>query len=201
MTLGTGTLSIKDQAGSAATSQTFAGVTLGPGGATISVAANGSTYASSTLALGAITVGAGGSVNFMLPSVGTITTSTPNAGGMLGIWATVNKTDWAVNSAGSGVGAIAALATYQNDDFSSSANNVSITKNDAPSSAFTINTLRFNASGTSPGGFTLTLPDAGGAISNINNNGILVTPTVGAYGARSPELRKAPITSRAPAAP
>ncbi len=122
-------------------------------------------------------------MNFTLPAVGSITTSTGNTAGILGGWATIGHTDWAVNSAGSGTGNIAALSSYQINDLSSSANNVSITANNSPATAFVINSLRFNTAGSSAGGLVLTLPDAGGGISNVNSGGILVTPNVGAYGA------------------
>ena len=112
-------------------------------------------------------------MDFTLPALGSITTSTGNSSGILGGWATV-RTDRLEAIKNSG-GNIAALATYQNDDFSAASNNVSITVNDAPAAAFTINTLRFNVAGASPGGLVLTVPGSGSGISTVTA-GILVTP-------------------------
>ena len=180
-----GALAINNQPGATATSQTFNGTTLNAGGGSISVNVNGNTNGASALVLGAITRSvAGGAVNFTLPATGAITTTTANsAAGILGGWATVGQMNWAVNSGvanPAGGNNIAALTTYQNDNFSSSTNNVSVTTNDSPSSAFTINTLRFNTSGSAFGGLVLNLPSG---TSTFASGGILVTPNVGPMGA------------------
>ncbi len=188
LVLGGGTLAIADKPGAAATSQTFSGATLNPGFSGIAVSAVGNTNTGSTLALGAITANAGGSVNFTLPTIGGITTSTGNTGGILGAWATVGQTDWAVNSAASGTGNIAAFSSYVNDAWDSPNNTTVTVSSDFSSmtSGIVTNSLRFNLTGAS----TVLLP-TGGIDHNTNfgiiisssiNAGILVAPNMGTNG-------------------
>ena len=177
LSLNGGTLTINDKSGGTATLQTFNGTTIAPGATSVGVSVNGSSNAGSTLALGGLTRSvAGGTVNFSLPSVGNITTSTGNSNSILGGWATVGGLNWATNSAGN----IAALATYQNDSFASSANNVNVTTNDSPGSAFNVNSIRFNTALTSAGGATVTLPSG---TSTVGSGGILLGTGTGALGA------------------
>ena len=83
---GSGALQIMQQKG-VNTSQTFAGTTFGSGATTISGINVGS--GTLTIALQALTRNAGGTVNFILPTSGSITTSTGNdATGILGTYAT-----------------------------------------------------------------------------------------------------------------
>ena len=125
LTLAGAGLAVVDKTGAVATSQSFAGLTLSPGPAAISVNSNGNTNAASTLALGAISRSAGSNVNFILPAMGSITTTTANlpGTGMMGGWATVNAVNtvtWAVSGGdGTNPGAISGL----------------------PAAAFTANTL------------------------------------------------------------
>jgi autotransporter-associated beta strand protein len=143
-------------AASVTNTQSFNGVTLKQGNNAIS-ATSGATGGSVTLALGAITANAGGVVNFTLPTSGAITTSTSNTNGILGGWATVGLTDWATNSAGTGVGNIAAYSGYTNvasggTVANGASTNVQITTATAGSSAMAasgttdINTLKLSGS-------------------------------------------------------
>lgn len=154
----TATLSVTGAA-SVTDTQAFNGVTLNQGNNAIT-ATSGATGGSVTLALGAITANAGGAVNFTLPATGAITTSTDNnASGILGGWATVGLTDWATNSAGTGVGNIAAYSAYTNvasggTVANGASTNVQITTSTGGTSAMAasgttdINTLKFNGSTT-----------------------------------------------------
>ena len=99
-----GYLAITDAPGAAATRQTFNGTTinasLGTSGvnygtygfSTVAVNANGNTSPASALVLGTLTQSAGRAVNFVLPSAGNITTTTPNTNGIIGTWALVGGT-------------------------------------------------------------------------------------------------------------
>ncbi len=168
--LNAGSLAVIDKFGTTATSQTVAGVTLNAGSSTISAYTFGNTNGSSVLALGAIGRTVGGAVDFTLPAVGSITTSTSNtSGGILGGWATVGHTTWAVSA---GPGAISGLTAYQTDTFGSGAD-VTIAANDTPGATFNINSLRFN----NPAADSVTL--AAGT-STIASGGILVTSNVAA---------------------
>ena len=164
---------------SGSTSQTFSGTTLNAGAAGIGVNSNGG--GGVTLALGAIARSVGGTVNFTLPTTGSVTTSTANASGtILGGWATVGGTNWAVTGS-SGTNPVTAFSGYQNDSFSSG-NDVNETTSDSPASALSINSLRFNTYSTttnSLSGFNGTQLALLGAKSTIASGGILVTPAVG----------------------
>lgn len=153
----TATLSVTGAA-SVANTQTFNGVILNQGYNAIS-ATSGATGGSTTLNLGAITANAGGVVNFTLPVTGAITTSSNNdASGILGGWAVVG-TNWATNSAGTGLGNIAAYNAYTavasgGSIASLATSNVEITTATAGSSTMAvagttdINTLKFTGSTT-----------------------------------------------------
>ncbi len=181
-----GVLSIKDQAGASATSQTFNGTTFNAGTSVISVSLNGNTNSASTLALGALTRNTAATTSFTLPAIGSITTTTANAYGsgssaILGGWATVttqNNVTWAV-SAGDGVnpGAISALpqSAYGANTFSSGAN-TSVTPSTTFGADASINSLYFNT----PSGVINPTTNSGNPASlTINSGGILVTPNVG----------------------
>ena len=154
------------------TTQTFAGLTLNAGAATISTAAG------DTLALGAIARNAGSTVNFVNNTTGTLTTSAVNdANGILGGYATINGTDWAVNN---GSNVITALGTYETTTAGGTtaanytAKNTDVTSSVTMAGVITPNTLRFNTNAAE----TLTL--ATGA-NTLADGGILVTSNVGAF--------------------
>lgn len=107
----------------AATSQTFDGLTLNPGASNI-VARGGSSTFDTIVNVGAITRNPGGTVGFTLlkgssTGQGRITTTTANTNGILGGWATttgvgtgtapLGQTDWAAND---GNGNIVAYTGY-----------------------------------------------------------------------------------------
>ncbi|RUT97686.1 hypothetical protein EOD23_28250, partial [Mesorhizobium sp. USDA-HM6] len=104
-----GTLTVTGKAGTA-NAQTFAGLDILAGNNTVS-ATSGSSGGSLTVNLGGITR-TGGLANFVLPTVGAITTS--NADGALGGWATVNGSDYAKVQGGNIVAFTA--ADYVNKD-------------------------------------------------------------------------------------
>src|SRR5262249_39309117 len=141
----------------------------------VSVSSSG---AATTLNLGPITRAAGGSVNFTLPAAGSITTTISNAnlsGGqptILGGYATVGGTTWAVSAASGGLpGAITGLASYTTNAFTAS-QDVDITASQTSPSAVTINSLRLsgNASGqTVTLNSPLTVATGGVLVTNPND--------------------------------
>jgi fibronectin-binding autotransporter adhesin len=172
LTLGSNTSLILD---SGQTGANFSsGTTLSAGGAS-SISASGIT---GTLALGAITRNAGSAIDFgMLPSGGgSITTTTTNtAGTILGAWATVSQTGWAVAGGG---GTISALASYS-PTFTASADVDAPSGTTTPGPSIpTINSLRLNNAGP------ITISDSGsGDTLTIASGGILETAGVGANAA------------------
>ena len=108
---------ISATANSFTTAQTFNGLTLNPGASAVSVTIPSSGSSGTVLNLGAITANPGATVNFTLPTGtqnatnGITTSTTNNAGGILGGWARVGN-DWAINSTNAAGGNIVALATY-----------------------------------------------------------------------------------------
>lgn len=106
LNFGGGSLSVTGSSTSA-TSQTVGGVNLNAGNTTITVT-NG-TGQNATLALGAITRTIGSTINFNLPTAGSITTATSNVNGILGGYATVGSQNWATITGG----AIGAFSAYQ----------------------------------------------------------------------------------------
>ncbi len=174
LTVGSATLAIKGNSGvSTATSQTFNGTTLA-GGALLTVNGNGGL--STTVALGAITRGTGNTADFTQTAAGSFTTSQINtSNAIVGGWATVAGTNWAVTGS-SGTNPVTALSTYQMDNFGTSTFDVTVTAADTPA-AFTINSLQYNMAG----GLSVAL--AAVSANTISSGGILVTSTVGAAGA------------------
>lgn len=121
---------------------------------------------SGTLNLGSISRATGTGVNFVLPTSGSITTSTANtAGSILGAWAVANGTDWAVNSSGT----IVADSSYTNDAWAGTSD-TTITTNDSISNG-TTNSLRFGSASAD----TVTLSGT----NTITSGGILVSSNVG----------------------
>ncbi|CAN5216589.1 hypothetical protein BH11PLA2_BH11PLA2_02650 [soil metagenome] len=178
LTLGSGKLS---HLGSATlpSSQTVASTTLS-GSAGVSVTTG--TDQNATVNLGAITRAAGTTLNVTLTNSGTgiaavTTTTLNNASGILGGWATVNGSSWAVTSDIAGTNPITAYpeASYVTNTFNSGSKHVTLTSNQSPTAANVTasNTIRFNANAA----VALTLTGT----NTLQQGGILVTPNVGSF--------------------
>ena len=172
LTLGAGTFAYAAPSGTG--TQTVTGVTLTTG----TFSGLGTTVAGDTLNLGAITRQAGSGVNFTL--TGTVTTTTANTNGILGGYATVGGTSWAVGATTAGTAtAITALTNYTTTSAAgtTAANyaggNIDVNSSVAPAAAITSNTLRFNTAATAE---TLTLTGT----NSLASGGILMTPNAGA---------------------
>ncbi|WP_395752320.1 beta strand repeat-containing protein [Prosthecobacter sp.] len=170
LVMGGGTVSITGKSG-ATNTQRFNGTSFSGGRVSgLRVTQNGASSVSVTL--GAITRSTGSSVDFTLPTTGSITTTTTAAAiGSNNILAlgsvafgTVGGTTWATNTSGS-IGALAA-GSYQTA-FTSATGDTDVTASMSPA-AFTTNTLRFNAATT-----TLTLSSSANSV--VTSGGILVT--------------------------
>jgi autotransporter-associated beta strand protein len=181
LALGGGSLSVLGKTGSA-NSQQFNGLTINPNASGISVTSGGTT----TLTLGAITRNQGGTVDFTLPSGGSIGTTTANAnfsGGtqtIIGGYATVGGATWAVSGTGSTAGAVSALATYSSGAaaFSASSDVDASSASANPATALTINSLRFNTSGTDIVNLSNPLTVATGGIletTGVGANAVTIT--------------------------
>ena len=181
LTLGGGALSLTAN-GTANSTQTVLSTLFSAGANTINVTKNAASN-NATLNLNSLTNSGGATVNFVTAGTGTgvasISTSTLNTNGIIGGWATINGTDWAVNSTNAAGGAISALASYYTTATggTTAANyanqNVDVTTSVAPAAVITPYTLRFNTAAAN----TLTLT---GATNTIGTSGILVTTNVGA---------------------
>ena len=174
LTVGGGVLVIQGSPGTA-NSQTFSSLVVNPGGSAIVLLSAASD--SLVLNLGSITRNEGGTVDFTLPSgaqsaTNGITTTTPNANGILGGWATVSGTDWAASSGTAGN--IVAYSGYTNGDLGTLASNGTLNVEPsglqtAVTTSATFNSL--NLAGTvgvtmsGSGSLTLT---SGGLISNTS---------------------------------
>ncbi len=181
LVLGGGTLAVSNQAGAAATSQTFSGLTLNAGPSAIGVNAAGSTNAASLLALGGITRNVGATVNFNLPTVGSITTTTANtAGTILGGWATVAGATWATSaSTGANPGAITGLpaSAYTVNGFGSGVDS-SVMSGASFANGAVVNSLLFNSPGVNLGPNTVNADTL-----TIASGGVLATPNLSTAGA------------------
>jgi autotransporter-associated beta strand protein len=169
LALGGGTLSVAGSAGGS--TQTVAAITLNAGASAVSVSSSG---AATTLNLGPIARAIGGGVNFTLPAAGSITTAASNAnlsGGqptILGGYATVGGTTWAVSAASGGLpGAISGLSNYTTNTFTAS-QDIDITASQTSSAAVTINSLRLSGNSS---GQTVTLNSP----LTVATGGVLVT--------------------------
>ena len=126
---------------------------------------------SSVLQMNAITRQAGATINFAQSGIAT-TDTLNNANGILGTWATVGGTDWAVNQGNTTDSPVIALSSYMltsdvaNNAASYAGANISVNSNQSPDAGISPNTLRFNG----PGALTLTLQGA----NTIASGGILV---------------------------
>jgi fibronectin-binding autotransporter adhesin len=172
LTLGGGSLIITGK-GSSTNNQRFNGTTFNTSRAnSLRVAQNGATTVDVTL--GGLTRNAGSTVDFTLPTSGTIITSTLSAIGSNNLlsnaagqaYATVDGVTWATNSSGT-IGSLA-NGSYQTA-FTSATGDTDVASSLSPV-VFTTNTLRFNTLGG-----TLTLNTSGN--STVTAGGILVTPS------------------------
>jgi autotransporter-associated beta strand protein len=122
----------------------------------------------SVLQMNALSSNIGSTVNF--GAAGIATTDKTNTNGILGGWATVGGTDWAINSTDAADGAITAYVGYTSDFWLGAGDNTTVTNNGTVVGC-TTNSLRFNAAGA----YTLTLDST----NTITSGGILVTSNVG----------------------
>jgi autotransporter-associated beta strand protein len=140
------------------------------------------------LTLGSITRAIGGTVNFILPtgavsSTNGITTTTVNtAAGIIGGYATVGGTDWAINSTNASGGNIAGLSSgagYTASTAGTTTPGVTTSNIDFQNSntnswnSSTVNSLRFNS--TTSGTLSITAANT----LTVTSGGILVTANVG----------------------
>jgi fibronectin-binding autotransporter adhesin len=176
LALGSGALALLGNANTTS-KQSFAATNLiGGGRVAVTTGAN----QNATIDLGSINHNPGTALNVALTNTGTgtaaVTTTTPNgtAGNpvILGGWATVNGTDWAVAGDGSAAAPITALpaASYVANTWASG-NHTSVTATGAQSGATTAS-LRFNNTATT----TLTLT----GLNTLETGGILVPSTTSA---------------------
>ncbi len=182
LVLGGGALVLTGRA-STANVQNVNGLTINAGVSSIRL--NAATANPLVLNLGAITTSPGGTVNFTLPSgvqsaTNGITTSTLNSSGILGAFATVGGTDFAVNATDTAGGNIVGLSSVGGYTLTSVAldnpanyarANISVDSSQTPTGPINPNTLRFDTA--APETLTLTGNNV------INTGGILVTSNVG----------------------
>ena len=178
LSLGGGTMTIKGQA-SATSSQQFASWTLASGASSLTrdSSASGSIV---NVTLNGLTAARprGATINFSPDGNGSTFITTANTTStILGGWATVGGTDWAVSAGtGSSNGAVTALATYQTANTPSSwltTDDVSVSATPAASAGTqSINSLRFTT-----GASTLTIGT--GNVLTINSGGLLENASVG----------------------
>ncbi len=116
-----------------------------------------------------VSAGAGGGLNFNETSGGTIEVANPNTNGIIGGWATLEGTDFAVAN---GSSANVSAGTYTNDTWATG-DNTTITASNSLSNA-TTNSLRFASSSAD---CTLTLAGT----NHISSGGILVSSAVGGH--------------------
>jgi len=172
VTLSGGTLNLIGNGG-AAVNENFVSTTISGFGSVVTAAFYGNPV---NVNLNQITR-TGGLLDLPLNSGATFTTANANnAGNILGGYLTVNGTDWAVNSAGSGLGAIGALASYNVDNYTQPTNNVDVQTGGvlAISQATTVNTLRFNQAALT----NQASIDLNGQTLTLASGGVLVTGNV-----------------------
>jgi fibronectin-binding autotransporter adhesin len=180
LTLGGGVFSLTANSGTPVTQAISAGTTVSVGHTDVRATGTGTL----TLNAGAVTRTGPGTSDFV-PGAGGLTfnvaTTAGTVNGLLGTgpaFATFNnESTWAtVNS-----GAIAGLATYATNNYTSAANNVDVT-NSATLSNITVNSLRFSGSNpvlTLSGTNTL---QSGGILVSGNNSGTITGGTLMASG-------------------
>jgi fibronectin-binding autotransporter adhesin len=103
LTLNGGTLNLAN--GATSHTEIVGSTTIGAGSSSVTRSSG-----TSVLRLGAITRNAGGTVNFGAPSIAQ--TNTTNTNGILGTWATVGGTAFAINSTNAANGPITAFSAY-----------------------------------------------------------------------------------------
>jgi autotransporter-associated beta strand protein len=161
-----GTLELKGGSTIESVASTTVGVS-GVGGASTLARSSGT----SVIQLHAITRNTGATVNF--GAVGIATTDTGNVNGILGGYATVAGSDWAMNSTGASDGPILAYTSYQTATDPSlwgATDNVSLSGNPASAVAtMTINSLRVAGAAT--------VQIASGNTLTLASGGLLVTGT------------------------
>lgn len=172
LTLNGGTLNVKLSNSATANSQRFNGATFSTGTSAFRITQNGNTGGGTVVTLGGLTRSNNGTVDFTLPTTGTITTTSNSSSAYSGTnkvlvasgvaYATADATHWVVNNSGT-FGTTS--GSYVDDTFTASAD-INLTTNNAPA-AFTVNTLRFNTP------TTLTLNSSGNSV--VTAGGILVT--------------------------
>ena len=188
LSLGGGTLSVtgvNSAVNSAANSQTFSGTSLTGGASAIVATQGGST--SLTIALGGISRSAGATLDLTtLPTTGSITTTTTNnSAGILGGWATVTGTNWAVAGSSGTATAITALGTYTTlptTGGNATTDNDQMTATTTLTGNVTINSLKIGT-GAGPlnlGSNNLTLNGASGGLLSVLSNTISGTGILGA---------------------
>ena len=155
-------------------SSAVTGTTLNGGAANISVP---SLTAGSTFGLGAITRTAGSTVNFTLPTTGSLTTTTANAAnGIVGPYATVGGTTWAVSASnGTAAAALSGLGSYDTSYATAGAASHFDATSTGTFTGTGVNTLRFNAAAAT----TATLN--GDFV--VGSGGILFSSNIGANAA------------------
>ena len=159
-------------------SQSFTSTTLN-----IGASALGTTVATDSIVLAGITRNLGSTVNLTLPTTGTITTTTTNAnvsGGqqtILGGYATVGGNTWAVAGNTGSATAISGLATGSYNAGFAATKDVDAQTGTTTPGAMTINSLRFNTSGSYAVNTTGNLTIATGGIletSAVGNNAVSI---------------------------
>jgi fibronectin-binding autotransporter adhesin len=154
----------------AANSQQFNGLTLNANPSSVQVISGGTT----TLTLGAIVRNLGATLDFTLPSSGSVTTTTANASfglpTILGGYATVGGSTWAVSGTGAGTFALTALSSYAG--FAAGANVDAPAGDTAVPGLVIYNSLRLNNSGSCS-------LDLNSGNVTIASGGILETANVG----------------------
>lgn len=153
---------------SGANNQTFTGATIAAGSSAIV-----SAVSTGTVSLGALSRQFGGTVDFSGP--GAIRTTSANANGIIGGWATFGASTWAVSGTAN---PISGLSTYVVSNAATTAPgtaaNVDVqASNSTAWNSQSVNTLRFNT------GSATTLTVAAGQTLDVSTGGILVTSAVG----------------------
>ena len=157
-----GTLALKGGGAGATNSQTF-GSTFLNDFASSAILVNQNNATTVNLTLGALNRGLQSTVDFTLPTSGTITTTASGPRGLIAYASANGGATWATNTNG----VIGALGSYSTGNANYlAANNLEVANGDSVSGV-TANSLRFNSANE-----TLTLAGA-----NVVNTGILVTPT------------------------
>ena len=178
LVLGGGVLALQGFA-AGTNNQTFSGTTLNAGASQVQILVNGATSVMLNLDNGTagLTRNAGSTVDFVIPTGGTITTSASNgATTILGGYATVNGSTWAV-SPGTAQGAITGLTTYSTTFATGTNVDVQGGPTTLNAGTVTVNSVRFNNTGAA---YQVTIGN-GNSLS-VTSGGILETAAVGNFG-------------------